>query len=144
MSDLERIMAKVERADGCWRWRGAISRGYGVTWLQGRTMPAHRAVYVLVIGPVPKGMELDHLCFNPACVNPAHLEPVTSTENKRRIRPHSNGNDQKTHCPAGHAYDQANTYLRPAGGRGCIACRREACRRYEPTRPRRSRKVIAA
>lgn len=140
---LDRCEPKIDftsSPDGCWLWTAAKSpRSYGVVG-RGRVGEgnafAHRAVWEETVGPIPDGLELDHLCFNPPCVNPDHLELVTPDENKRRIRVHTNGNDAKTHCPQGHPYDEKNTYRRPNGGRGCITCRREASARYEATRSR--------
>lgn len=70
----------------CWVWRGAKAKGYGRASVGGRKVVAHRAVYEEVIGPIADGMRLDHLCEQPACVNPEHMEPVTHTENCRRGR----------------------------------------------------------
>ncbi len=85
----ERFWAKVEKTDGCWLWTGATSNGRGRFntgewdgWK--RSAPAHRVAYQLVIGPIPEGLEIDHLCNNPICVRPDHLEPVTRSENARR------------------------------------------------------------
>jgi hypothetical protein len=83
----ERIDAKIARGQGCWPWLGARdTRGYGqITVNASRTMRAHRAVWMLRHGKtVPADMTLDHLCRNPSCVNPQHLEPVTFDENVRR------------------------------------------------------------
>lgn len=70
----------------CWIWRGFKVKGYGRACVRGRKVVAHRAVYEEVVGPVPVGCVLDHLCEQPACVNPEHVEPVTRTENCRRGR----------------------------------------------------------
>jgi hypothetical protein len=78
----------VVAPSGCWIWQGTVTRaGYGIITLAGkRTTGAHRWAYELLAGPIPEGLTLDHLCYVPLCVNPAHLEPVTRDENKRRSR----------------------------------------------------------
>jgi hypothetical protein len=83
----ERLWQKIRRTpDGCWEWTGAMSRatGYGKATMNGRSDGAHRIMYELIVGPIPTGLDLDHLCRNRICVNPAHLEPVTRSENVRR------------------------------------------------------------
>jgi len=75
----------VDADTGCWVWTAALTDcGYGVINRGGRTHKAHRFIYEQVVGPIPEGMTLDHLCLNHACVNPTHLEPVTRSENSRR------------------------------------------------------------
>lgn len=79
----------VDESSGCWIWnRAKISTGYGALRRKGRTMLAHRWVYERLVGPIPEGLTLDHVkargCISTACVNPAHLEPVTQAENNRR------------------------------------------------------------
>src|SRR5438552_3186211 len=77
----------VPLSSGCWEWNGPRSNnGYGRMPYQGRARPAHQLVYRLWRGPIPEGLELDHLCRNTWCVNPEHLEPVTHRENTRRGR----------------------------------------------------------
>lgn len=76
---------EVDEASGCWNWILKLDRkGYGVKNDGGTYRGAHRVVYEKYVGPVPEGFQLDHLCRNPRCVNPAHLEPVTAKENSRR------------------------------------------------------------
>jgi len=122
---LDRLADKFLVGDGCWEWVAAIGGGgYGVVRNDGRQQAAHRVLYEIMVGPIPAGLQLDHLCRNRRCVRPGHLEPVTCGENIRRgtaggIR----GAQQqaKTHCPAGHAYDEDNTRL-ARGRRICRAC----------------------
>lgn len=109
----------------CWIWTGADNgRGYGKAKVSGRSVYVHRAAYEALVGPIPAGLDLDHLCRNRGCYNPAHLEPVTRAENLRRG---ANG-VLLIACPAGHAYDGANTYLDPNGGKRCRRCHRERMR----------------
>lgn len=106
----------------CWLYLGSLtSNGYGKASVAGRTALAHRAAYEALVGPIPPGLQLDHLCRNRACYNPAHLEPVTQRENLRRGR---NSNAEKTHCPLGHEYSDENTYVCARGKRSCKTCNR--------------------
>lgn len=83
---LDRLLAKFTVGDDCWVWHGSTTlEGYGMFYAgPGQRRPAHRAVYELLEGPIPDGLEPDHLCRNRACVNPAHIELVTHSENVRR------------------------------------------------------------
>jgi hypothetical protein len=126
----ERIQSSIVIDDnGCWIWQ-LSSRGplrstgrYGRIVVNGKNVAAHRCSYEVFVGPIPKGLHIDHLCGNPPCVNPEHLEPVTQAENSRR-RAMAN-----THCPQGHEYTEQNTYWQPARKIGrnlskqCKACR---------------------
>ena len=116
-----RFWSKVyAHENGCWVWRGSIdSGGYGRVWGggsrkdgTGRLVPAHRWSYEALVGIVPLGLQSDHLCRNRACVNPAHIEPVTNRENVLRGNTYASGaiNRSKTHCPQDHPYNEANTY----------------------------------
>lgn len=111
---------------GCWEWQGAInvSGGYAMVHVGGRLLRAHRYSYERFVGPIPDGLTIDHLCRNPPCINPAHLEPVTQQVNNLRGETPSGLNARKTHCPQGHAYDAENTF-RAYGRRYCRACRRK-------------------
>lgn len=85
-----RFWAKADVRDpaDCWNWQASLDvhLHYGVFSLDGRQHRAHRVAYELVKGPIPEGLEVDHVCRNKLCVNPAHLEPVTHAENMRRTR----------------------------------------------------------
>lgn len=85
-----RFWPRVRKVDGaCWEWIGArIAAGYGVFWNGRLNTYAHRFAYELLVGPIPAGLTIDHLCRNTSCVNPAHMEPVTRAENNRRTRGH--------------------------------------------------------
>lgn len=114
---------------GCWLWTGLIAQtGYGIY----DGLLAHRLMYELVIGPIPDGLTIDHVkargCTSRSCVNPSHLEPVPLAVNVLRGDSPPARNARKTHCPAGHEYDEANTYISASGWRGCRACNRERAR----------------
>lgn len=83
---LRRFLAKAEVADsGCWQWTACVKEhGYGWVTVAGKAGYAHRVSYKLFNGPIPRGLVLDHLCRNRACINPDHLEPVTNTVNVQR------------------------------------------------------------
>lgn len=129
----ERIMQWTDRSGDCWLWTGFLDRyGYGQISVNNHREKAHRVAYATLVGPIPAGLVSDHTCRVRHCVNPAHLEPVTQAENMRRGVAH---NSTKAHCPKGHPYNEANTYVRPGGGRrDCRECRRETSRRREATK----------
>lgn len=135
MGDNERrFWSKVEKTeDGCWLWIGNIVRaGYGRFFADGKEEYAHIWAYKHFVGPIPDGLELDHVwnngCRHRHCVNfEDHLEPVTHKENNRR------GKERITHCPQGHAYDEANTVM-DGGSRRCLTCRRAQDRARRPAK----------
>lgn len=124
-------LSKFFNGTPCWIWIGGRSSGgYGYVRFNGKMQIAHRVIYELLVGPIPKGLDLDHLCRNRACCNPEHLEPVTRKENVRRgdgikatIKRHQK-HRENTHCPYGHEYTPENTY-NYKGGRSCNQCRKE-------------------
>ncbi len=130
--DLEKCRARFdvkwtpEPNTGCWLWFGAAcSRGYGcfaVTSTRNnlRVAAAHRVAYLLNVGPIAPGMTLDHLCRNPACVNPSHMEQVTIEENVARANRHR---QLISVCMHGHSLGGSNLYVNPHGRRTCRACR---------------------
>lgn len=118
----ERMWTKFERVDGHWLWTDHLDEhGYGRLTIDGRSRPAHRVMYELLVGPVSRGLHIDHLCRVPRCVNPSHLEPVTPAENIRRGVGPPAQNRLKTECPQGHPYNEANTHWYD-GRRYCRAC----------------------
>jgi len=74
----------IDRTGECWVWTGVLSAGYGQIWDKGRMRLVHRLMYELMVGPIPDGLVIDHLCRNPRCCNPAHIEPVTQKVNVKR------------------------------------------------------------
>lgn len=141
MTTEDRFWTKVEKTGGCWNWiAGTNHYGYG-SYRTNResgsfAAQAHRYAYETLVGPIPDGLTLDHLCRNPRCVNPDHLEPVTRGENVLRGNApsalHARGercggcsscrNAAKTHCKRGHELQGDNLYVAKNGMRSCRRC----------------------
>ncbi len=127
----ERLWKHVRKTETCWLWTASVTgRGYGQIKCGDRERPAHVVAYESVKGEIPAGLELDHLCRNPLCVNPDHLEPVTHRENVLRgvapmILTHHSGQ-----CIRGHEFNEKNTYYYRRGPRKgrvafCRVCKRQ-------------------
>jgi hypothetical protein len=139
----ERLLGKVacDIATRCWLWTGPRNEeGYGITQLNGHTHSAHRAVWLVLVGVIPQGLEPDHLCRVRLCVSPAHIELVTHRENclRGRIGAHLG---ERSHCKNGHPYDSTNTRYDARGARLCRSCSKERTAAY---RIRRSQQLVAA
>lgn len=147
---VERVLARAVPAwGGCIIWTGSTSEGYGRIGDSGANKQTHRVVYETLIGPIPAGLQLDHLCHTESatcaggvqclhrrCVNPLHLEPVTVPENNRRSLNPINKNILKTHCAQGHEYTKENTYRASTGQRVCRECQRIRARQRDRSKPK--------
>lgn len=128
----DRFWSKVDKTETCWLWTASLGDGYGRFRNDGLQDMAHRVAYRLLVGPIPDGLTVDHLCRTRRCVNPAHMELVTSVENVMRGEsPHAR-NARKTHCKHGHPFHGDNLVVlkSPLGARGCRACNREKASRH--------------
>lgn len=116
---------------GCWRWTASRDvKGYGVFSAHAQySRMAHRTAWLILRGPIPVGLQLDHLCLDKACVNPDHLEIVTNEENSRRAK------EYRISCRRGHPYDEKNTFVEGNGKRGCRICREAARQRFHERNP---------
>ncbi len=135
--DLHRFMWHVRIEGDCWFWDDCSSEGYGRFYVGPHRYGAHRVSYEYFVGPIPEGYEVDHLCRNPSCVNPEHLEAVTQEENNRRSNSPSAVYARAVCCKNGHPFDEANTYYKPNGKnfhRICRACQAEKSRRRRARR----------
>ena len=133
---IERLLARVEITDSCWLWTGATAHGYGRIGIGGHgTASTHRVAYELLVGPIPPGLVLDHVCHNDdalcpggecihrRCVNPDHLEVVTQKVNTSRSG--RVGRWAPARCRHGHEFTPENTRVRANGSRACRWCGRE-------------------
>jgi hypothetical protein len=125
----QRFWAKVSPGDPdeCWLWRGSVnSEGYGRIRINRVHYAAHRLAYELLVGPIPEGLHIDHLCRVRSCVNPSHMEPVPCRINVLRGVGVAAQNSRKAFCPRGHVYDAlwAKNY------RHCRRCQYQSSRRW--------------
>lgn len=140
-----RFWAKVDKTATCWLWTAAPDdKGYGRLKVSGKHLYAHRLSYEAFNGPIPDGLQIDHLCRVRSCVNPDHLEAITQAENVRRgLR-----GVLTTHCPKGHEYTPENTYVghsRRYPNRMCRTCVRAATRAWAArTRSERRAQAVAS
>lgn len=136
-SRIEVFWSRFEVAEnGCWLWTHSCqSEGYATFSERHRHFAAHLYAYRTLVGPIPKGLTLDHLChtrdescaggpscLHRRCVNPSHLEAVTAVVNNLRGRSPMAKNKRKTHCMRGHEFTLENTRISKKGSRQCRAC----------------------
>jgi hypothetical protein len=114
----------VDPVFSCWLWQGRTDKrdGRALVWRGNKPASAQRAVYEAEVGPIPEGMELEHCCRNLACVNPAHAEVVTRSENERRKSWRYRA--RLTKCKSGHDL-KLNAMVTPYGGRVCRICSKD-------------------
>lgn len=120
----ERFWSKIDASGVCWEWTDSLCEGYGTIWIGKQRMKAHRWAWEYLIGPIPDGLVIDHLCRNRKCVLPDHLEPVSDRVNIRRGHG-ALSRLNKTHCPQGHPYSGDNLHISMNGGRSCRTCLRK-------------------
>lgn len=145
--DKEKLFKSISicQETGCWNWIGHIEKnGYGRFCYKGKSKWAHRCAYQIIVGEIPSGLELDHLCKNTRCVNPNHLEPVSHRENMKRAgfvlaKLHK----AKTHCPQGHPYSGVNLVVWN-NQRFCRICQTKYKRNYEESKKSHSKQSFKA
>jgi hypothetical protein len=121
---LYKILNRLVKADDCWVYPPNETTGYSRIMHDRHRQMTHRAVYEILVGTIPEGLQLDHLCRNRACINPDHLEPVTKQENLARGNGVMAKNARKTHCKNGHEFTEQNIYRPPSrpDRRYCYMC----------------------
>lgn len=132
----DRFWTKVNKTDTCWLWTAATTqRGYGMFKLPGgrASIPAHRFAYETLVGPIPAGFEIDHICRTRACVRPNHLQAVTVRINSLRSDNLGARESRKTHCIHGHPL---TVVARPDRRRACLTCERQRSRDSRKARQR--------
>jgi len=143
----DRFWAKVDKqgppwnGKSCWIWTASRSRkGYGSFW-DGANRQAHRVAYELARGPIPAGLQIDHLCRNRACMNPGHMELVDSRTNTLRGESFSARESRQTHCIHGHKFTPTNTRITRVGKRKCRECNRAHRRAWRQSQRPLTRKT---
>ena len=122
----KRFWSKVLKTDGCWSWTASRDRGYGRFWVGKKLFWVHRLSHEVFKGPIPAGLQIDHLCRNRSCVNPDHLEAVTARVNTLRSGSTSAVNARKVACIRNHGFTAENTYVWAKDGtRRCRTCDKE-------------------
>lgn len=142
---LDLLAEMTEVVDGCTLWTGPLHRDGYAKW---KRLKVHRWVYEQLVGPIPEGRDIDHLCHTSSCqlgrscphrrcLDPTHLQPATRAKNVLKGSGLSASNARKTHCLNGHPLSGSNLYIRPNGERFCRQCgaeRMRAWRRRDPSR----------
>ncbi len=122
---IQRVFAKVWQTAGCWGWQGNTTHdGYGKVAVGGGEVLVHRLMYRWLVGPIPEDLELGHLCANPGCVHPRHVQPMSHRDNM--VMSQRNANARKAECPRGHPYDRTDR----RGARRCRRCTAASGRAY--------------
>ena len=138
----ERFWSQVKFTDTCWLWTGSAGGkggAYGEFRFCGLRVQAHRWAYEFCVGPIPEGLQIDHLCRVRLCVNSDHLEPVSLRVNVLRGNGLPARNARKTHCSKGHEFNETNTSPVPTGGRRCRTCNREYTRKWRERKTKEAR-----
>lgn len=120
----DKVIDGIELKNTCWEWNKSLRRGYGRIKQDGKMLGAHRVVYEHLVGKIPNGMILDHVCRNRSCVNPQHLEIVSNKENILRGNGPTALNAKKKNCNKGHPLNGVNLVVRYSK-RYCKECERK-------------------
>ena len=133
---LERVLhTKQVTSTGCWiPTQKPLASGYVLFTFDQKKIYAHRWMYQQMIGSIPGGMQIDHLCRNRPCINPEHLEVVDNFENMMRGNNFAAKQARQTHCKNGHEFTPENTGLSRDGERSCLTCRRKYAHDYHQNR----------